>query len=236
MSTRQAILYTRVSTVRQATEGESLDAQLAKLRAYAAHEGLEVVAEFSDAGLSGGTMARPGVQAALKLACRTKATVICTTLARWGRSTEEVLASCSALDRAGAGFMALAEGLAVGGGRGNSTSRLALSVLAAVSCWQMEVQQEQTAMTMAHMRRMGRRISRYAPFGWDIDQGQETLIENPAEQAVIATMKELRAAGWSFEAIARDLNERAVPSKLGGRWSGRAVRLVLARLAKLNAA
>jgi hypothetical protein len=89
---------------------------------------------------------------------------------------------------------------------------------------------------MDFMRREGRRISGTAPFGWDFDASGSTLIENDGEQQTLTRMQALRAAGRSFQFIATTLNDDLVPAKLGGRWSSRAVRLILGRLAKLTAA
>ena len=56
-----AILYARVSTDEQARSGYSLAQQLEALRAYAAREGYEVLEEIVDAGESGATLERPGL-------------------------------------------------------------------------------------------------------------------------------------------------------------------------------
>jgi len=50
----QAVLYVRVSTEEQATEGVSLEAQETSLRAYCAMRGLEVAELVIDAGVSAG--------------------------------------------------------------------------------------------------------------------------------------------------------------------------------------
>ena len=50
---RTAVAYYRVSTDEQATSGLGLDAQREAVRRYAAAEGLRIVAEHEDAGISG---------------------------------------------------------------------------------------------------------------------------------------------------------------------------------------
>jgi hypothetical protein len=50
--------------------------------------------------------------------------------------------------------------------------------------------------------------------------------------AVRASMRELRAAGASFNAIAAALNRRGVPGKGGGRWFAASVRLCLLQEAR----
>lgn len=57
----KCIIYGRVSTRIQAEEGYSLEAQIQRLREYAAEQGYEVLAAIKDEGYSGSTLARPGL-------------------------------------------------------------------------------------------------------------------------------------------------------------------------------
>ena len=58
---KRAILYARVSTDEQARSGYSLAQQIEALRACAAREGYEVLEEVRDAGQSGASLERPGM-------------------------------------------------------------------------------------------------------------------------------------------------------------------------------
>ena len=58
---KRAVLYTRVSTREQAEHGYSLRQQLEALREYASREGYEVLEEVEDAGISGVSLERPGL-------------------------------------------------------------------------------------------------------------------------------------------------------------------------------
>ena len=58
---KRAILYARVSTDEQARSGYSLAQQVDALREYAAREGYEVIEEVQDAGQSGASLERPGM-------------------------------------------------------------------------------------------------------------------------------------------------------------------------------
>lgn len=59
--TNTAILYARVSTPKQVEKGYSLDQQIECLCQYAAEHELEVLEEIRDAGYSGATLDRPGM-------------------------------------------------------------------------------------------------------------------------------------------------------------------------------
>jgi site-specific DNA recombinase len=58
---KRAILYARVSTDEQARSGYSLAQQIEALREYAARQGYEVLEEVQDAGQSGASLERPGM-------------------------------------------------------------------------------------------------------------------------------------------------------------------------------
>ena len=65
---QKAIGYIRVSTQGQADEGVSLSAQRAKIEAWCIANDMELAAVFTDAGLSGGSMAgRDGLHATLRV-------------------------------------------------------------------------------------------------------------------------------------------------------------------------
>jgi DNA invertase Pin-like site-specific DNA recombinase len=63
----RTIAYVRVSTDKQTDRGVSLDAQRAKVRAYAELYELELVEVIVDAGASAKTLERPGLQRALAM-------------------------------------------------------------------------------------------------------------------------------------------------------------------------
>ena len=59
MIEKEGVIYTRVSTVKQATEGSGLDGQKASCLDYAKNNGIKIIKTFSDGGFSGGTTKRP---------------------------------------------------------------------------------------------------------------------------------------------------------------------------------
>jgi len=63
----KAVGYIRVSTDKQAEQGVSLEAQHAKLTAYAQLYDLELVEVIVDAGVSAKTLEREGLQRALSM-------------------------------------------------------------------------------------------------------------------------------------------------------------------------
>jgi len=89
--TKVAIGYVRVSTQEQASEGVSLDAQRDRLRAYCKLNSIKLIDIKADEGISGGTLERPGLQAALAMLRRgTANTLIVVKLDRLSRSIRDV--------------------------------------------------------------------------------------------------------------------------------------------------
>ena len=63
----KAVVYGRVSTVRQADEGLPVESQIEQCLAKAASLDAEVIAIFKDEGISGRTAKRPAFQQAIAL-------------------------------------------------------------------------------------------------------------------------------------------------------------------------
>ena len=91
--TKTAIGYVRVSTQEQASEGVSLDAQRDRLTAYCKMNGIKLIDIKADEGISGSTLERPGLQAALQMLKRGRAnTLLVAKLDRLSRSLRDVCA------------------------------------------------------------------------------------------------------------------------------------------------
>ena len=213
--------YIRVSTEGQAEEGVSLDTQREKIEAWAKlHDEPEVVI-YQDAGISGASMdQRPGLQDALREACKRRAALVVYSLSRLARSTRDTLSISDRLAKSGAELVSLSERIDTTSASGKMVFRL-LAVLAEFERDQIS---ERTRAAMAHLRKSQRRISRFAPYGWDFDADGEAIVPNLNEQLVVARMTDLRAEGLTFQAIADRLTEEAVPTKHGGRpWTAKVV-------------
>jgi len=219
--------YIRVSTEGQVEDGVSLDTQREKIEAWAKlHDEAEIVI-YEDAGVSGASMEqRPGLQNALREACRRKAALVVYSLSRLARSTRDTLSISDRLSKSGAELVSLSERIDTTSASGKMIFRL-LAVLAEFERDQIS---ERTRAAMAHLRNSGRRISRFAPYGWDFDDDGELLVRNLAEQKVMARMGRLRAQGLTFQEIAHRLTAAAVPTKHGGApWTAKVVWSLLSR-------
>ena len=100
---RGAVLVTRVSTGEQVRHGTSLAAQRELCQAKAEALGLPVVAEYEDAGISGGLLLmRAGMQAAIADIRAGRAShLVCATLDRFSRTVEHQHAIKREIEQAG---------------------------------------------------------------------------------------------------------------------------------------
>jgi DNA invertase Pin-like site-specific DNA recombinase len=228
-----AVLYTRVSTTKQAEEGISLEAQEARLRAWAAGQGLEVAACYVDAGLSGGRADnRPGLQAALDTVCKRRGVLVVYSLSRVARSTRDALAIAERLEKAGADLVSLSESIDTTSAAGKMVFRM----LAVLAEFERDLISERTSSAMDHLRRQGRKVSGNIPFGFDEAEGGR-LVANDREQVVLSRIRSLRDAGASLRAIAAALAEAGTPTKSGLlTWTPATIRGVLLRDERLRMA
>ena len=115
-ASKRCAIYGRVSTPEQ-----RIDNRLYDLRKFAEQRGFEVVAEYTDIGVSGSKARRPGLDAMLKDASKRQFGVV--TVAafdRVARSTKHFLSVVDELDGYGIEFISRRENIATDGPIGRS--------------------------------------------------------------------------------------------------------------------
>jgi site-specific DNA recombinase len=205
--------YVRVSTDEQATAGVSLEAQRAKLEAYAGLYDLELVEVIADAGVSAKSFDRPGLQRALSLL-------------RKGKVQGLLVAKLDRLTRSMRDLGALVEGELVKGkwallsvaeqlDTRTASGRLVLNILGSVATWEREIIAERTTEALSHKRSMGERTGLYAPYGYRVAVDGKVLEADAAEQAMLATIREARERGLSQRAIVAELAQKGFTTRKG---------------------
>ncbi len=224
----KVIGYLRVSTEGQAVEGVSLEAQEAKVRAWADLNDRSVDHIYKDAGLSGAKMAsRPGLNAAIEHACKTKGALVVYSLSRLARSTRDTLAISERLSKAGAELVSLSEKIDTTSASGKMIFRL----LAVLAEFERDQVSERTRFAMSHLRANGRRVSRHAPFGWDVSLDGRDLVPNKEDMKVVRRIRTLRKNGRSPGWIANRLTDLGIATKQGCKaWSPKVVRSIVKRI------
>jgi DNA invertase Pin-like site-specific DNA recombinase len=221
----QAIGYVRVSTEEQARDGVSLDAQRARIAAWAAANGAELLAVHVDAGLSGAKAHnRPALQAALTDACKRKAALVVYSLSRLARSTTDAIAISERLNKAGADLVSLSEKIDTTSAAGKMVFRM----LAVLSEFERDIISERTAAAMQHKRAQHEYTGGLVLYGWQLAGDGATLTPNYLEQATIRDAHELKTAGLSLRAIGARLEAEGLLPRSGGRWHAKTVSNLLA--------
>lgn len=215
---RRAYLYTRVSTLDQAREGVSLDAQKARAEAWATLHGYEIAAVYSDPGISGKRADnRPGLQKALTAVCEAKGALVVYSLSRLARSVPDAYAIAGRLQKYGADLVSLSESIDTTSAMG----RAFFGFMAVLSQLERELIAERVRMALGHLKSEGK-VYGQVPFGKRSDAGE--LVDDDAERSIRVLMRELRKDGLSWPAIAEALNGGGHRTKKGRAWSGQNAR------------
>jgi DNA invertase Pin-like site-specific DNA recombinase len=212
----KVIAYCRVSTNRQATEGLSLEAQRAKLEAYAQLYDHEIIEVCVDAGVSAKDLNRPGVKRALELLDSGEADgLLVVKLDRLTRSTRDL---ANLIDRYFMGgklaLISVNESLDTKSAAG----RLVLGILGVVSQWEREATAERTKEVKIHQKRLGRFLGGAVPYGYTVGEDGQ-LERDEGEQVIVDHIVEWRTAGLSYREIAGELSDHGMTTRNGGDWS-----------------
>ena len=217
--------YVRVSTDKQVEHGLSLDAQQAKLLAYAALYELDLVAIEVDAGVSAKTLQRPALQQALGALKAGKAeALLVVKLDRLTRSVRDLGVLVETYFLAGKwSLMSVSEQIDTR----TAAGRMVLNILAAVSQCERETIGERTAEAMAYKRRQREDTGGEPPYGWSLAADGVHLTPHGDEQAIIRDALALKAAGLSLRKIGAQLAARGLLPRQGRGWNPKTVRDLL---------
>jgi DNA invertase Pin-like site-specific DNA recombinase len=208
----QAVGYVRVSTDEQSL---SVEAQQQALERWCQAHQAQLMAVYTDVGVGGGTPLekRPGLLSALNALTRGWVLLV----VRRDRLARDTLtaAMCEKIARrVGASIMTV-------NGEGNGAGPEAQpmrTILDAFAQYEKALIALRTKAGLARKRERGERLG-MVPYGWQLDADGVHLINHVPEQAVIATVRGLRASGLSYRAIADELNRRGLVNRAGGRFN-----------------
>jgi len=221
----RTVAYIRVSTDKQAEHGVSLDAQRAKIDAYASLYDLDVVEVLVDAGVSAKTLNRPGLTRALAMLDAGEAeAVIVVKLDRLTRSVRDLGDLVERYFATGrAALLSVSEQIDTRSAAG----RLVLNVLASVAQWEREATGERTSAALAHKRSQHEYTGGEPPYGWALADDGVSLVPDSDEQRVIAAAAKLREAGLSLRKVGAALEADGLLPRCGRRWHAKTVRTLL---------
>lgn len=205
----QVIGYVRVSTDDQEASGAGLKAQREAIRAECERRGWKLLRVEEDA-LSGKTLRRPGLEAALA-SCHSgeAAGIVVAKLDRLSRSIIDFARLLEDAKKRGFNIAALDVGLDLSTPQGE----LVGNVIAAVAQWERRIIGQRTREALAVKKSEGVRLGR----------------PRSLPPRIRTRIRRMRGRGMTLEAIARKLNDEGVPTAQGGkRWYAATVRSVAA--------
>ena len=210
---KKCYIYTRVSTAAQ-TEGYSLEAQTERLRKYADYKEMEVVREYCDAGKSGKSITgRPEFQRMLQDASEERdgvAFILVFKLSRFGRNVADVLNSLQFIQDYGVNLVCVEDGI----DSSKDSGKLTITVLSAVAEIERENILVQTMEGRKQKAREGKWNGGQAPFGYDLDSKNSTLVVNEEEAEIVRIIYDKFVhTDMGADAICNYLNQRGYTKK-----------------------
>lgn len=197
--------YARVSTIQQANDGDSLDAQVKQVLGYASSRGLELLedAVFVERGVSGGQEfgSRPA-GSKLLASLSSGDIVIFPKLDRGFRNTRDALNVLHALKEMGVSVHSIDLG---GDVTGNGVGAIIFTILSAFATFERERIASRISEVKQMRKAQGYFVGGRRGFGFDVVGGKK--VPNEVEQKLIEQMRVMRSAGRSLSSIHRWLNE-----------------------------
>jgi site-specific DNA recombinase len=213
METRVA-LYTRVSTEDQAKEGFSLDAQIDRLRMFAAAQGWIVAAEYIDEGHSGRTTKRPMYKRMMAERDHWD-TLLVMKMDRIHRNSRNFMAMMDLLTKEDKDFASVTESLDTSTAMG----RFVMDIIQRIAQLESEQIGERVYVGMEQKAKTdGGSLGRPAPFGYEYgaeSRFQVVVHEKPWIEGVFGRFQRNQGK----QAIANWLNESGVQTRQGKQWT-----------------
>jgi len=219
---RKTVGYVRVSTDDQAREGVSLDAQAARINAYAIATGRQLDEIVVDAGESAKSLRRPGMRRILSgVKSGEIGAVIALKLDRLTRSVKNLLELIEIFAKAEADLISVLESLDTSSAAG----RMVVQILGVMAEFERAQISERTAGALGHLRDR-RRVYGHCPFGWRREG--DSIVEVPEEQWALAVSRRFRQDGQSLRQIGEWLSTQGFAPRQGGRsWRKQSVAQVM---------
>ena len=173
-------IYTRVSTTMQ-IDGYSLDAQKARMKAFADFNNYEIVGEYEDAGKSGksieGRMQFSQMMEDIKSGKDGVSFVLVFKLSRFGRNAADVLSTLQIMQDFGVNLICVEDGI----DSSKDAGKLMISVLSAVAEIERENIRVQTLEGRIQKAREGKWNGGFAPYGYQLVEGKLQINEEEAK-------------------------------------------------------
>ena len=200
--------YTRVSTAMQ-IDGYSLDAQKARMKAFAEYNDYEIAGEYEDAGKSGksieGRAEFARMMEDIKSGKDGVSFVLVFKLSRFGRNAADVLSTLQTMQDYGVNLICVEDGI----DSSKDAGKLMISVLSAVAEIERENIRVQTMEGRIQKAREGKWNGGFAPYGYQLTDGKLQINEEEAE-AIQVIYKQYTATDMGANGIAKYLENHGI--------------------------
>ena len=175
----KAVIYKRVSVLKNSVDGTSLDVQQERLEAYAKAQGWEVVEVYEDAGISAKDTNRPDLQRMLKDAEKGKFDVILVyKLDRLSRSVSDFHQLTNFLDQHKVALVSVTQHLDTS----SPTGRLLRNILVDFANFERELITERILDSKTHRAMEGKWNGGHAPYGYKLVNKKPQIVPEEAEK------------------------------------------------------
>tara|TARA_R100001591_G_C4324362_1_gene176409 strand:- start:297 stop:977 length:681 start_codon:yes stop_codon:yes gene_type:complete len=208
-----AVIYTRVSTAKQAMSENGLEAQMEECIQYCEKNGLEVSGIYRDAGVSGSAdiADRPGLLEAIEGLEKGSILVV----AKRDRIARDVLISAVIEKMVSDKKASLVS--ADGAGNGDDPSSVLMrNILNAMAMYERSLASIRTKAAMRNMK-THRKVYGKIPFGYRREGN--FFVEDDRELQILKDCAELRAAKVRWDAIVAELNAAERFNRAGNPWT-----------------
>lgn len=223
METKRACVYTRVSTTEQANEGYSIDEQERMCRAAIESKGWECVGVYSDPGVSGRSLNRPGLKSMIAaiVSHQVEAVVIykLDRLSRKQKDTMMLIEDVFLQNKVD--LVSLNETLDTS----TPWGRAMIGILSSFNQMESETIQGRTAMGRTAKAKTGGYAGGRPPFGYDVVNGN--LIINEHEAEMVRLVFDLRRMGLSLHKITDEVNRRGYRNSKGTEFKHSTIQVIL---------
>ncbi len=209
---KTAIGYTRVSTKDQAVNGTSLISQNEFIQQCAKLNNLQLENVLSDEGISASSTKRPSFDLIMQMVKEKKTdAVIVYSISRFARNTRQLLEAIEQMKKNGVRFISCKESIDTS----SAIGQFFLTLMGSLA----ELESSQTGERIKDVKGKNKSSGRCysAPiYGFDNDAQTHLLIPN--DELMTAKSIIFDAKTKSYGQIAKELNEKNVPTKNKGKW------------------
>ena len=200
--------YTRVSTAMQ-IDGYSLEAQKARMKAFAEFNDYEIVGEYEDAGKSGksieGRTQFNQMMEDIKTGKDNVSFVLVFKLSRFGRNAADVLSTLQVMQDFAVNLICVEDGI----DSSKDAGKLMISVLSAVAEIERENIRIQTMEGRIQKAREGKWNGGFAPYGYRLVGGKLEINEEEAE-AIRVIFDQYVHTGMGANGLAKHLENQGI--------------------------